>query len=215
MYLVAALLKGAHPEWSVTAIISAITTTATPSDNTQKPIRDLRNDFQSASPLAMGAGHINPNQALDPGLIYDAPPQDFVNLLCSMNFSFDQISSIIKTRIYNCSTPSSNINYPSFIVLYNDNSTTKVQNFTRITTNVGKGATTYKVNVTAPEDSVVVVSPKILTFQEKYERQSYNVTTNYKGNDKEKVSFGELVSVEENDKHMVRSPIVISPFFGF
>lgn len=117
-------------------------TTATPLDNTQKPIRDISTDFQSDSPLAMGAGHINPNQALDPGLIYDATAQDFVNLLCSMNFSFDQISSIIKTRIYNYSTPSSNINYPSFVVLYNDSSTARVQNFTRITTNVGKGATT-------------------------------------------------------------------------
>lgn len=69
--------------------------------------------------------------------------------------------------------------------------------------------------MTAPEDSVVVVSPNILTFEEKYERQSYNVTINYKGNDREKVLFGELVWVEENDKHRVRSPIVISPSFSF
>ena len=47
-------------------------TTANPLDNTLSPIRDTGNNFQSALPLAMGVGQIRPNQALDPGLIYDA-----------------------------------------------------------------------------------------------------------------------------------------------
>ncbi|KAF3446640.1 hypothetical protein FNV43_RR11820 [Rhamnella rubrinervis] len=61
------------------AIRSALVTTANPLDNTLNPIRNGDEDYQFASPLDMGAGQIDPNRALVPGLVYDANPQDYVN----------------------------------------------------------------------------------------------------------------------------------------
>lgn len=60
--------------------------------NTQNPIQDNGNGFQLASPLAMREALIDPNRALDLGLIYDATPEDYVELLYSTNHTENQIT---------------------------------------------------------------------------------------------------------------------------
>ncbi|KAK6115939.1 hypothetical protein DH2020_008208 [Rehmannia glutinosa] len=113
---IVALLKGAHPEWSPAAIRSAMMTTANLLDNTGNQIRDPVFKYEVATPLAMGVGHVDPNRALHPGLVYDVSPQDYVNLVCSMNLTRAQIRTIIRSVHYNCSSPSSDLNYPSFML---------------------------------------------------------------------------------------------------
>ncbi|XP_027093406.2 subtilisin-like protease SBT3 [Coffea arabica] len=208
---VAALLKGAHPEWSPAAIRSAMVTTANPLDNTGNPIQDIGFNNTIATPLSMGAGEVSPNSALNPGLIYNATTEDYINLLCSTNYTWKQIKIITRSN-YSCSNASSDMNYPSFIALYN-NTTKNVlkQRFQRTVTNVGNGAAIYKAQVTAPKGSAVTVYPEILVFGKKYEEQSYVLTIQYNANQNKTITFGSIVWVEVDGKHIVRSPIAVAP----
>ncbi|WMV10730.1 hypothetical protein MTR67_004115 [Solanum verrucosum] len=209
---IAAMLKGAHPEWSPSAIRSAMMTTANHLDSSQKPIRE--DDNMIATPLDMGAGHIDPNRALDPGLVYDATPQDYINLICSMNFTEEQFKTFARSSANydNCSNPSADLNYPSFIALYpfslEGNFTWLEQKFRRTLTNVGKGGATYKVKIETPKNSTVSVSPRTLVFKEKNDKQSYNLTIRYIGDSDQSRNFGSITWIEENGNHTVRSPIV-------
>ncbi|KAL8166014.1 hypothetical protein V2J09_007513 [Rumex salicifolius] len=211
---VASLLKNAHPEWSPAAIRSAMMTTANTLDNTGNPIRDNGSNSTSiASPLAMGSGQIDPNRALDPGLVYDATQEDYMNLICSMNLNKSQVMTITRSSNYSCSNPSADLNYPSFIALHDNKTATKqqlVQAFRRTVSNVGEGAAVYKAVLAAPEDCKVRVNPKVIAFKRKYEKQSYTlrVVCGRRGN--RSVSHGSIVWVEVKGKRRVRSPIVVA-----
>ncbi|GAU13066.1 hypothetical protein TSUD_173660 [Trifolium subterraneum] len=67
---VAALVKSVHRNWSPAAIRSAIMTTSAILDNTKEYMKDISTGNR-ANPFALGAGHVNPNRALNPGLVYD------------------------------------------------------------------------------------------------------------------------------------------------
>ncbi|KAL3840419.1 hypothetical protein ACJIZ3_025010 [Penstemon smallii] len=210
---IAALLKSAHPEWGPAAIQSAMMTTANPLDNTNQPIKDMSyNLYQEATPLGIGSGQVDPNRALDPGLIYDASIQDYVNLVCSMNFTREQTQTIIRSR-YNCSNPSSDLNYPSFIALYNfeERGVALTRRFKRTVTNVGEGAATYNVKVEVPNSSTISISPRTLVFKKKYEKKSYTVRIRYRSDRELRDQYGSLTWVEESGKHTVRSPIMVAP----
>ncbi|KAH6781089.1 hypothetical protein C2S52_012326 [Perilla frutescens var. hirtella] len=205
----AALLKAAHPDWSPSAIQSAMMTTANPLDNTNRPIREQDNTV--ADPLGIGSGHVDPNRALDPGLVYDASVQDMVNLVCSMNFTRNQTRTIIRSS-YNCSNPNSDLNYPSFVALIRaaEIGRTLTQRFERVVTNVGQGAATYKVLLEMPVNTTVRVRPQTLVFGKKYEKLRYSLTIRYEGDIEIQHRPGAVIWVDETGKYRVRSPIMVS-----
>ncbi|GKG18919.1 subtilisin-like protease SBT1.7, partial [Tanacetum coccineum] len=88
---VSVLVKVVHRDWSPAAIRSAIMTTATVVDNTGT-IQDQDNGL-AATPLDFGAGHINPNRAMDPGLIFDLGLKDYIDFLCGLGYSPKQMMS--------------------------------------------------------------------------------------------------------------------------
>lgn len=148
-------------------------TSADELDNDRRPIRDFgyprsSSMYQDASPLAVGAGHINPNQALDPGLIHDATPQDYENLECTSKNRHDFIKDFISKDLYNCSNTLFDLNFPSFIAFYpNDHRKKWTQKFSRTVTNVGEDPTSYRAKVRPLESFKATVSPDILRFGKK------------------------------------------------
>ncbi|KAJ1408361.1 Peptidase S8/S53 domain [Sesbania bispinosa] len=209
---VAALLKGAHSDWSPAAIRSAIMTTSDMFDNTMGPIKDIGEGYKTASPLALGAGYINPNRALDPGLVYDVGVKDYVNLLCALNFTQKNITAITRSSSNDCSKPSLDLNYPSFIAFFNANNSSSgaIQEFQRTVTNVGEGPTIYAASITPIKGFRVNVIPNKLVFKEKNEKLSYKLRIEgpITKTKVKKVAFGYLNWMDV--KHVVRSPIVVT-----
>lgn len=216
---VAALIKGVHPDWSPAAIRSAIMTTSDLSDNTLGLVKDIGDDYKPASPLALGSGHVNPNRALDPGLVYDVETQDYVNLLCALNFTNKNITVITRSSSNDCSKPSLDLNYPSFIAFLNNgtgrnnhsSNSRIVKEFKRTVTNVGEGGTTYVAGITRVKGLIhleISVVPDKLVFKHKNERLSYKLRIEGPGMMKEDVAYGYLTWTDP--KHVVRSPIVVT-----
>ncbi|CAJ2663148.1 unnamed protein product [Trifolium pratense] len=208
---VAALIKGVHRNWSPAVIRSAIMTSSDIIDNTKEHIKDIGKGNKAATPFALGVGHVNPNRALDPGLVYDVGVQDYVNLLCALKYSQRNITTITRSSSNDCSKPSLDLNYPSFIAFFNggNSSSRTVQEFHRTVTNVGEGQTIYFASITPIKGFHVSVIPNKLVFNEKNDKLSYKLRIEVASMTKlKKVAFGYLTWMDV--KHVVRSPIVVT-----
>lgn len=210
---VVALLLSIHPDWSPAAVRSAMMTTAHIIDNTGKPITDMV-DSIVASPLDFGGGHINPNSAMDPGLVYDTGSEEYIEFLCGLRYTSRQIRVITHKHGYKCEKASLDLNYPSFVVIMNGTSEVS-GSFKRVLTNVEDSPSKYRAVVNAPAGLKVAVTPPVLSFKGKGSKQEFYVrvdvsvkgkgggtTGNFLGN------FGFLNWIEIGGKHVVRSPIV-------
>nr|BAK06854.1 predicted protein [Hordeum vulgare subsp. vulgare] len=178
---VAALLKKKHPGWTPAMIRSALMTTAKTVDNTGAPIvDDGADDASAATPLVAGAGMVLPQSAMHPGLVYDAGTQEYVEFLCTLNYTAEQMRRFVPERTTNCTSTLhlhggvSNLNYPSLVVLFG--SRTRIRTLTRTVTKVSEQPSeTYKVSVTAPEGVKVTVTPETLVFKQQRGKMSYRV----------------------------------------
>ncbi|KAK3125422.1 hypothetical protein QOZ80_7BG0604710 [Eleusine coracana subsp. coracana] len=101
--------------------------------------------------------------------------------------------------------PGLDLNYPSFIVIFNGR--TNTHTLTRTVTKVSEEAETYNVTVVAPEHVKVTVTPTTLEFKKLNEKKSYTVEFRSlaRGNVTSGWDFGHISW--ENKDYMVRSPV--------
>ncbi|TKY57876.1 Subtilisin protease SBT1.7 [Spatholobus suberectus] len=213
----AAILKGAHPQWSPAAIRSALMTTAYASYKNGETIQDVATG-QPATPFDYGAGHVDPVAALDPGLVYDADVDGYLNFFCALNYTSFQIK-LAARRDFACDPKKEyrveDFNYPSFAVpletasgIGGGSDAPKTVKYSRVLTNVG-AAGIYKASVSSGASSVkIVVEPETLSFAELYEKKGYTVSFTYTSMPSGTSSFARLEWTD--GKHRVVSPIAFS-----
>lgn len=196
---IAALLKAAYPHWSSAAISSAIMTSATVLDD----IKGAQNILWSPGPFAFGAGHINPNRAGDPGLIYDISLDDYYTVLCILGWTPEMIKRATGVK-FSCPADAAiyNLNYPSITAV----SLTEARIVKRTVTYVSEGPETFVAEVRSPLEAGVTVKPNILHFSKAGEMKSFEVTMQPKPSIRT-FGFGALTWKSAN--HSVRSPIVV------
>jgi subtilisin family serine protease len=218
----AALIKKVHGDWTPAMVRSALMTTAGPLDKNGRDIVDsgsvVGGAVMDATPLAAGAGLVVPRLAMDPGLVYDAGTQDYVDFLCTLNYTAEQMRQFVPEMSAGCGARTinggvANLNYPSFVVVF-DNSTDGVRRLTRTVTKVSAKPETYNVTFAAPEGVAVTVTPTTLEFfRGKNEKRSYTVEFSIqaqggKARPAGTWDFGHISW--ENRKHRVRSPVAFN-----
>jgi hypothetical protein len=212
----AALLKAAHPEWSPAAIRSALMTTAYTVDNRGGTMLD-ESTGNVSTVLDFGAGHVHPQKAMDPGLIYDITSFDYIDFLCNSNYTLNNIQ-VVTRRNADCSGAkraghAGNLNYPSLSVVFQQYGKHQMStHFIRTVINVGDAKSVYKVTIRPPGETVVTVQPEKLVFRRVGQKLNFLVrvqTTAVKlAPGASSMMSGSIIW--SDGKHTVTSPIVVT-----
>ncbi len=189
---IALLLKQAHPTWSPAAIKSALMTTAYTTLNDGRPGAD-----NGLLPWAQGAGHIDPNKATDPGLVYDAGKLEYDAYQCKVNrtsvTAADCAASGTLGETYNLNLPSISVG----AVVGN-------ATVTRTVTNVGSTSASYTATVSGLAGFTAVVTPSSFTIAPGA-KQVFTIKITATTAAENVWSFGALTWTDGT--HVVRSPV--------
>ncbi|KAI5605936.1 hypothetical protein BDE02_01G386500 [Populus trichocarpa] len=202
---IVALIKSLHPNWSPAAIRSALVTTASQTGTDGMKIFEEGSTRKEADPFDMGGGHVNPEKAAYPGLVYDTTTEEYIQYLCSIGYSSSSITRLTNTKI-NCVKKTNtrlNLNLPSITI---PNLKKKVT-VTRKVTNVGNVNSVYKAIVQAPIGISMAVEPKTLSFNRINKILSFRVTFLSSQKVQGEYRFGSLTWTD--GEHFVRSPISV------
>ncbi len=191
---IGALLKDLRPDLTPAEMQSAIITSAR-----QNVFKE--DGVTSADAFDFGGGHVVPNLAGDPGLVYPAGFDDYRGFLrsqglCTLCFGTSPAPVIAPT----------DLNVPSVTI----RALAGTRTVTRKVKNVGPSNASYKVSVQAPSGVDVTVTPSKLDLKAG-ETRSYQISFTSNGAAFDKYAFGSLTWSDGRGGHNVRSPLVVRP----
>jgi len=191
----AALLKDLHPDWSPMMIKSALMTSGS----------DIL-DGPNTNPLVIfrqGAGHVKPNSAADPGLVYNAGFNDWLAFLCGTTTGVNPATCSALAGLGYSFDPS-NLNVASIAI----GDMAGVQTVTRKVTNVGGGSATYTSSVAGMAGFTVSVSPASFSINPG-QTKTFTVTIARTTAALNTYTGGQLTL--NDGTHSVRIPLVVRP----
>jgi hypothetical protein len=190
----AALFKQQHPDWSPMMIKSALMTTG----------YDVL-DGPNTNPLVIfrqGAGHVQPNKAADPGLVFDSGWNDWLAFICDTQpQGLEATCNALWLMGYSKSP--SDFNLASIAI----GALAGAQTVTRTVTNVGaKG--TYSVSYTGLSGFTVGVTPASFTLNPG-QKQTLQITFTRTTATLNTYAGGQMTW--SDGTHTVRIPVVLIP----
>lgn len=149
--------------------------------------------------FAFGSGHIDPVKALNPGLVYETPMEEYLQIWCNMS------------RPTNASCPvkltPKDINYPSMAAEV-DGRYPFTTTFPRRVTNVGSANSTYVAVIEGDHSELhISVEPKTLQFTALNQKKSFQVII--RGKRLKPYMIKRMSLVWTDGVHKVRSPLVL------
>ncbi len=196
----AALIKQQHPTWNPAMIKSALMTTAgdTLPDGVTAALPWSATALATGTlPWAQGAGHVQPNLATDPGLVYRVSALGYAQFSCALGLGFYSPATCGAIG----SVADYNLNLPSMTL----GGILGVQTLTRTVTNVGTTTATYTASAAVPGYTVLVTPASFTiapgatkTFTVKLTRTTAPVDT---------WAYGSLSW--SDGTHNVRSPLTV------
>jgi hypothetical protein len=187
---IAALFKDRYPRWSPMMIKSALMTTSY--DVLDGP------GTNPAVIFSQGAGHVAPNKATDPGLVFDSGWNDWLGFLCGT-----QLPAVNCTSAGIPVLDPSDFNGPSIAI----GDLAGSQTVTRTLTNVDRRST-YSVSVTGLAGLTVSVSPSKFTINPN-QKQKVSITVT-RTSAALNAYVGGYVTWSDG-WHKVRIPVVVRP----
>jgi hypothetical protein len=198
---IAALLKQLHPDWSPMAVKSALMTTAT--DVLEQFTGTAASDASALRAFAQGAGHVQPNSAMNPGVVYDSDVEDWLAFLCGTTAAVNP-NTCNALKAAGFSLDINDMNVPSIAI----SKLAGTDTVTRRITNVDDKTSTYTASASMTGVGVVV-TPSSLTLNPG-ETKSFKVTLNTTTAPLNRYTAGSLTWTDARN-HSVRIPVVARP----